>query len=89
MPPFATGKVPVTPVERGNPVAFVRVPEDGVPRAPPLTTKAPALPVLTPKAVRTPVPVVVVEGATPAPPPITKALAAKAPEDASVFVAEK
>ena len=33
VPPFAIGRVPVTPVVRGNPVAFVSVPLDGVPRA--------------------------------------------------------
>ena len=32
VPPFATGRVPVTPVVNGNPVAFVRVAADGVPR---------------------------------------------------------
>lgn len=47
---------PLTPVLIGNPVAFVRVPDDGVPSAPPLTTKAPADPTLTPRAVATPVP---------------------------------
>ena len=47
---------PLTPVLIGNPVAFVRVPDDGVPNAPPLTTKAPADPTLTPRAVVTPVP---------------------------------
>lgn len=47
---------PLTPVLIGNPVAFVRVPDDGVPNAPPLTTKAPADPTLTPSAVATPVP---------------------------------
>ena len=67
---------------------LVNVPDDGVPRAPPLTTNAPALPVLTPSAVTTPVPVVTVEGATPAPPPTTRELAAKAAEDANVPVAE-
>jgi hypothetical protein len=30
---FVTGRFPVTPVERGNPVAFVRVTDTGVPRA--------------------------------------------------------
>jgi hypothetical protein len=65
-----------------------RVPTlDGLPNAPPLTTNAPAVPVLTPKAVTTPVPVVVVLGAAPAPPPRTKALAANAAEDANVPVA--
>lgn len=33
VPPFATGKVPVTPVVRGSPVALVRVAEAGVPSA--------------------------------------------------------
>ena len=41
------------------PVRFVTVPLDGVPRAPPFTTKAPDDPVFTPRAVTTPVPVVV------------------------------
>lgn len=70
------------------PVRLVTVPDDGVPRAPPLTTNAPAVPVFTPSAVTTPVPVVVVEGETPAPPPTTNEFAAKAPEEASVPVAE-
>lgn len=38
------------------PVRFVTVPDEGVPNAPPLTTNAPELPVLTPRAVATPVP---------------------------------
>ena len=33
VPPFATGRVPVTPVDRGNPVAFVNVTLVGVPSA--------------------------------------------------------
>jgi hypothetical protein len=33
VPPLATGKVPVTPVESGNPVALVITPEEGVPKA--------------------------------------------------------
>lgn len=33
VPPFATGKVPVTPEVNGNPVAFVSVTEEGVPNA--------------------------------------------------------
>jgi hypothetical protein len=41
VPPFATGNVPVTPVVRGRPVALVRVPLDGVPRAPPLASRVP------------------------------------------------
>ena len=32
VPPLATGKVPVTPVDKGRPVAFVNVPLAGVPR---------------------------------------------------------
>ena len=32
VPPFATGKVPVTPVVKGSPVPFVSVTEVGVPR---------------------------------------------------------
>ncbi|MBK8570432.1 MAG: hypothetical protein IPN81_11035, partial [Nitrosomonadales bacterium] len=32
VPPFATGKVPVTPVVSGKPVVFVSTPADGVPR---------------------------------------------------------
>jgi hypothetical protein len=39
VPPLATGKTPVTPEVRGNPVAFVRVPDKGVPSAPPETTR--------------------------------------------------
>ena len=81
---LVTGRLPVTPVVKGNPVALVRVPLDGVPSAPPLTTTAPAEPVFTPRAVTTPVPVVVVAGAAPAPPPITNALAARAAEVAQV-----
>ena len=46
-------------------VQLLSVPEEGVPRAPPLTTKAPADPVLTPKAVVTPVPVVRPDTAVP------------------------
>jgi hypothetical protein len=71
------------------PVRLVTVPEDGVPRAPPLTTNAPAVPTFVPSAVKTPVPVVVVLGATPAPPPITMAFAANAAEDAHVEALEK
>lgn len=33
VPPFATGRVPVTPVVKGKPVVFVNVPEAGVPSA--------------------------------------------------------
>ena len=38
------------------PVRFVTVPDEGVPRAPPLTTKAPAVPVFVANAPATPVP---------------------------------
>ena len=86
---FVTGKLPVTPVVKGKPVRFVAVPPEGVPKSPPFTTKAPAEPVFTPSAVTTPVPVVVVAGAAPAPPPITKALAARAAEVAHVEAVEK
>lgn len=89
VPPLAIGKTPVTPVVKGSPVALVNVPLEGVPKAPPLTTKAPALPVFTPKAVVTPVPVEMVEGAAPAPPPTTIAFAAKAAEVAQVDALEK
>ena len=58
---MAIGKVPVTPVVKGKPVAFVSVPELGVPKAPPFTTKAPEEPVLTAKAVDTPVPSPVID----------------------------
>src|ERR1700680_3806583 len=42
--------------ENGKPVRFVAVPDDGVPKAPLLTRTDPAVPTLTPRAVRTPVP---------------------------------
>ena len=86
---FATGRLPVTPVDNGKPVAFVNVPELGVPKAPPLTTKAPADPVFTPNAVTTPVPVVTVLGAAPAPPPTISAFAVNALELAQVVPLEK
>ena len=38
VPPLATGNKPVTPVVSGKPVALVKVPLDGVPRAPPGAT---------------------------------------------------
>ena len=88
VPPLATGSTPVTPVVSGSPVQLVSVPDEGVPSTPPLTTKAPAVPVLTPNAVTTPVPVVIVESAAPAPPPTTSALDVNAPELASVPDAE-
>ena len=36
LPPLATGRTPVTPVVNGRPVKLVAVPEDGVPKAPPV-----------------------------------------------------
>jgi hypothetical protein len=71
------------------PVKLVTVPLLGVPNTPPLTTNEPAVPVFTPKAVTTPVPVVVVLGAAPAPPPITKALAVRAADEAHALALEK
>ena len=56
VPPLVSAKVPVVPAPIGRPVALVRVPEDGVPRAPLKVTKAPAEPTLTPRAVATLVP---------------------------------
>ena len=47
---------PDTPVLIGKPVALVNVPLEGVPKAPPFTTGAPADPTATAKAVATPVP---------------------------------
>jgi hypothetical protein len=79
-----------------KPTAFVpstvqpdKVPDDGVPSAPPFTTKAPEDPVFTPSAVTTPVPVVTVEGAAPAPPPTISELAVSAPELAQAEELEK
>lgn len=51
----ATSAVPTTPAA-GKPVQLVSVPLDGVPNAPPLVTKDPAVPMFTPSAVDTPVP---------------------------------
>ena len=56
VPPLAIGKVPDTPVVKGNPVAFVRVPLEGVPNAPPLTTTDPVDPTVMARAVATLVP---------------------------------
>jgi len=63
---FVTGKLPVTPVDSGKPVALVSVPDEGVPKAPPGATKSvPAtaavnadvpLPLSTPVKVVAPVP---------------------------------
>lgn len=47
---------PDTPVEIGRPVALVSVPDEGVPKTPPLTKGAPAVPTFTAKAAATPVP---------------------------------
>ncbi len=80
---------PLNPVETGKPVAFASEPLEGIPRAPPFTTNAPTEPMLTPSAVKTPVPVTVVLGAVPVPPPIINALAAKSPLDAQAAVEVK
>ena len=53
--------------------------------APPCVAKAPEEPVFTPRAVTTPVPVVTVAGAAPAPPPIIKEFAASAADVAHVL----
>jgi hypothetical protein len=53
VPPLAIGKVPVTPVVNGKPVALVRVADVGVPSAPPLVMKAPDDPTFTARAVAT------------------------------------
>ena len=56
VPPLATDRVPVVPATIGSPVALVNVPDDGVPKTPPLTRGAPVLPTFTANAVATPVP---------------------------------
>jgi hypothetical protein len=56
VPPLAAPSIPVTPVVNGKPETLVSVPLEGVPKAPPLTTTAPAVPTLTAKAVATLVP---------------------------------
>ena len=62
VPPFPIGSVPVTPVVSGNPVAFVRVADDGVPNAgvtnvgDVANTMLPEPVTFCPKAVCTPVP---------------------------------
>jgi hypothetical protein len=40
---LVTGKLPVTPVLKGSPVAFVRVPLLGVPKAPPEASSVPVV----------------------------------------------
>ena len=77
---------PDIPVETGKPVILVAVPLDGVPRTPFWRTIAPVDPVLTPRAVTTPDPVVVEAGAEPAPPPMTRAPEARAAEVAQVLL---
>ena len=76
VPPFATGKVPVTPVVSGKPVAFVSVPLDGVPNAPPGATKSvpavAAVIAVVPVPFKTPVSVV-----APVPPDVTANVADK------------
>ena len=56
VPPDATGRIPVTPVVSGRPLALVSVSPEGVPPAPLSRTGAPAEPVLIARAVAMPVP---------------------------------
>ena len=53
VPPLAVGSIPVTPVVNGRFVPFIKLIDDGVPPAPPLTTGDPAVPILTPSAFAT------------------------------------
>ena len=53
---MASGNDPVTPLDRGSPVAFVRTPDAGVPKAPEYVTKPLAPLVAAARAVATPVP---------------------------------
>lgn len=53
---FVTGRLPVTPVDRGRPVAEVSVRLDGVPPAPLNRTGAPVEPMFKARAVAIPVP---------------------------------
>ena len=89
-----TDKLPIAWLT-GTLVAFVRSPEAIVPSAPPAKRRAPVpLSSVTvprklaldgvPRNVSIPVAVVVVEGATPAPPPMTKLLADRAADEAHV-----
>jgi hypothetical protein len=71
------------------PVQFVNTPLEGVPSTPPLTNTDPAVPTATPNAVVTLAPVRIVEGAIPAPPPMTKEFAANAAEVAHAVPLEK
>ena len=56
VPPLAEGSTPVTPEESGRPVTLVRVPEDGVPSAPLLSTGEPVEFTFTASAAAMPVP---------------------------------
>jgi hypothetical protein len=62
LPKLATGKLPVTPVDKGNPVKLVATPLEGVPKAGVTRTqevvkqKEPEPETANPKAVETPVP---------------------------------
>ena len=71
VPPLATGSVPVTPVVSGKPVAFVRVPDVGVPRIGVTSVGLVA-------STFAPEPVLVV---TPVPPEVTGSAAPKVKED--------
>jgi hypothetical protein len=52
----AVGTVPEPRLDAFKAVRFVPTPDEGVPKAPPFTTTAPAVPVFTANAVATPVP---------------------------------
>ena len=56
VPPLPTGSVPVTPVDSGKPVAFVRTPPVGVPSAPLKSTTPPDALGVAARAPATPVP---------------------------------
>jgi hypothetical protein len=79
---------PVKPLEIGKAVPFVKVRLDGVPPAPLNVTNAPADPTLTPSAVTTPVPVVVVLTTVVPLPKTTEFAASDAPEIVTVPVPE-
>ena len=55
-PPPLKPNTPVTPVDKGKPVALVNVAADGVPKSPAFVTNAPSVPTLVCNAVATPVP---------------------------------
>lgn len=54
VPPFAIGRMPVTPVVSGKPTALVSVPDDGVPSAPPEVSSVEAAGIVVPLTLVTP-----------------------------------